>query len=389
MRVLIINTDYPGFLKSLYGSRPELASSPYSEQMAARNASLFGVFDSYSRNLRALGHAAVDIHANNEAMQRRWARDAGMRMDGGRPFRAVRELATRLPYIGGRFRRRPSQEPWFQEILAAQIEDFCPDVILNQDVYMVSAAFLAGCAPTQCLIAGQLASPLPKRNDWDSYDLMLSSLPNLVSHFEAIGVPAQFCPLGFEASVHKLVPPGAERDIPLLFVGSFSAEHRARIELLEYLCTRVPLEIWGSGLSSLERHSPIRRHVKGEAWGADMYRLLARARIALNQHIDMAGNFANNCRLFEATGMGAMLLTDRKQNLDRYFQLGVEAVDYGSAEECRDKVHAYLDDPTRLDDIAKAGMRRTLADHNYAANMAKLAGILEDRRAGKCARKQK
>lgn len=389
MRVLIINTDYPGFLKSLYDRRPGLASSPYSEQMAARNASLFGVFDSYSRNLRALGHAAADIHANNEIMQRRWAQEAGMRVNGGRSFRTLRHLMTRLPHVGGRFRRRPSQEPWFQEILAAQIEQFRPDVILNQDVYMVGAAFLAGCAPEHCLIAGQLASPLPERSDWDSYDLMLSSLPNLVSRFDGMGISAQFCPLGFDASVHDLVPPGAERDIPLLFVGSFSAEHRARIELLEYLCTRVPLEIWGSGLSSLERHSPLRRHVKGEAWGADMYRLLARARIALNQHIDMAGNFANNCRLFEATGMGALLLTDRKQNLDRYFHVGSEAVDYGSAEECRARICTYLDDPIRLDEIAKAGMRRTLSDHSYAANMAKLAGILEDKLARKRARKQK
>ncbi|SEM33949.1 hypothetical protein SAMN05443254_101853 [Bradyrhizobium sp. OK095] len=36
--------------------------------MAARNASLFGVADFYSRNFAGLGHVAADIHVNNPWM---------------------------------------------------------------------------------------------------------------------------------------------------------------------------------------------------------------------------------------------------------------------------------------------------------------------------------
>jgi hypothetical protein len=45
-----------------------------------------------------------------------------------------------------------------------------------------------------------------------------------------------------------------------------------------------------------------------------MYKILGRSRIVLNHRGDIAP-FANNLRLYEATGMGALLITDWKKNL--------------------------------------------------------------------------
>ena len=49
--------------------------------MAARNASLFGVADFYSRNFAALGHPAAEIHVNNPWLQAAWAREHGMAVE--------------------------------------------------------------------------------------------------------------------------------------------------------------------------------------------------------------------------------------------------------------------------------------------------------------------
>ena len=73
MRFLILNTDYPAFLRWLYAQQPELEQRSYEEQMRVRAESLFGVADFYSSNLRKLGHEAWDIHTNNESMQRAWS----------------------------------------------------------------------------------------------------------------------------------------------------------------------------------------------------------------------------------------------------------------------------------------------------------------------------
>lgn len=52
-----------------------------------------------------------------------------------------------------------------------------------------------------------------------------------------------------------------------------------------------------------------------ELRGLDMYRVLARSRISVNRHIGIAEYYANNIRLYEATIMGALLLTYKKGNL--------------------------------------------------------------------------
>ena len=78
MRILILNADYPRFLSWLYRRRPGLENEPYAAQMAARNASLFGVADFYSRNFAGLGHTAADIHVNNPWMRAAWAREHGL-----------------------------------------------------------------------------------------------------------------------------------------------------------------------------------------------------------------------------------------------------------------------------------------------------------------------
>src|SRR3954469_93635 len=87
MRILILNADYPRFLTWLYRSQPGLENAPYAAQMAARNASLFGVADFYSRNFAALGHTAGEIHVNNAWLQSAWAREHGMPVE--RPLAAT------------------------------------------------------------------------------------------------------------------------------------------------------------------------------------------------------------------------------------------------------------------------------------------------------------
>src|SRR3954471_12067031 len=90
MRILVLNADYPRFLSWLYRGQPGLGSAGYAAQMAARNASLFGVADFYSRNFAALGHTAAELHVNNPWLQSAWAREHGMTTEAAAP-----ELASR------------------------------------------------------------------------------------------------------------------------------------------------------------------------------------------------------------------------------------------------------------------------------------------------------
>src|SRR3954452_5789460 len=85
MRILVLNADYPRFLDWLYRPQSGLESASYATQMAARNASLFGVADFYSRNFAALGHSAAEIHVNNPWLQNAWAREHGIAVAPPKP----------------------------------------------------------------------------------------------------------------------------------------------------------------------------------------------------------------------------------------------------------------------------------------------------------------
>src|SRR5258708_25018123 len=120
----------------------------------------------------------------------------------------------------------------------------------------------------------------------------------------------------------------------------------------------------------------MRARYHGEAWGLDAYRILARSRVALNRHGDVAEGFANNMRLYEATGVGTCLLTDSRKDLDRFFDVGKEVVTYDSADDCVEKIKYLLDHEDERAAIAAAGQVRTLKEHTYRQRMQELAEIL-------------
>jgi spore maturation protein CgeB len=82
-------------------------------------------------------------------------------------------------------------------------------------------------------------------------------------------------------------------------------------------------------------------------------------------------------RLYEATGVGTLLLTDKKDNLGELFEIGKEVLAYESPEEAAELISHYLNHPAEAAAIAHAGQARTLSEHSYAARMGELLPILK------------
>jgi spore maturation protein CgeB len=388
MRFLILNTDYPKFLRSLYEENPGLEEAGYDAQMTIRNDSLFGVADYYSRNFRALGHEAVELHVNNRWMQHAWARQHGLSVPspgaptgGGAAARpplvqrlkaAIRPLVSPLLH---RLRPAYAMPEWEAAVLAAQIADFRPDVILNQEMTYLDNETLKRLKPAGAVLIGQIAATLPSDTRFDAYDLVISSLPNLVDWFRRNGVRAQVNRLAFEPSVLDRLGPAPARDVDVSFVGSLSPEHSDRILLLEAVARELPLKIWGNGIEALQSSSPLHACYQGEAWGRDMYKVLRRSRVTLNSHLNLAGPWANNMRLYEATGMGTMLLTDAKHNLAEIFTPGEEVVTYANLADCVAQARRYLADESARATIAAAGQRKAVEVQSYARRVTEIAAL--------------
>jgi len=107
-----------------------------------------------------------------------------------------------------------------------------------------------------------------------------------------------------------------------------------------------------------------------------MFQVLRDSRITLNHHGDVAP-YANNMRLYEATGVGALLITDWKENLIEMFEPGKEVVAYRTTEECVEMVKYYLEREEERKAIASAGQERILREHTYYQRTKELVEILQ------------
>ncbi len=197
------------------------------------------------------------------------------------------------------------------------------------------------------------------------YAHVVSSLRWMVDESIKNGVPATWMPLAFD---HRALVAGMgvkERDIPCLFLGTTGGNHQRRTRLLAELGDLVT--------------------VAPPTFGREMFRLLARAQCVLNIHAEWAKGEANNMRCFEATGMGAELLSDGG-NLkelwpdDGESRASVWEVDedrsrypYGPKtlrEEIAGKVR-YIDGNCGL-----AGQAITLTEHSYIQRIPRLVDLV-------------
>lgn len=364
---MVVNTDYPAFVQWLYRRNAGLAERPYTEQLRVRMDSLFGLADFYSTALRDLGHEACDVLVNVEPLQKRWAAEQGVRFTKG-PWRLrLRRRVVPWPY-------RTADEHWMYEILESQVRAFRPDVLYCSAIECIGSDFLRRVKGAYRIAVAQHAAEIPA-TDISEYDLVLSSLPNQVEYFRSRGLKSEYFPLGFGQPVLSALKPPRER-FDVVFVGGFAGPHELGTKILEELCRRQNVAIYGYGGQNLPETSAVRAACRRPMWGVEMYQALRDARIVFNRHSDVSGDYANNMRLYEATGVGTALLTDAKRNLDDLFDPGREVIVYRNAEECLELVRHYLDHDDQRQAIARAGQQRTLRDHTWSRRMKDLTDIL-------------
>lgn len=349
MRFLILDSYYPEPIRLAYDRQPGLEERPWTEQLAAIYALGFARADFLPRHLQQLGHEATQLIINAEAVQRQWARAHGLR----------------LPRTN-----------WLARVVEAQVEAIDPDLLFNCDLLQLPAPTLRRLrGRRRRLLIGECAYPVPPTLRVDGYDLLVSSAPHYVARFQAAGLRAALWRHAFEPAVLDALGPEPLRT-GVVFIGSIGTHHRRRTALLETLSRQVPLQCYGRGAEELAPDSPLRRCLKPPVWGYEMYRQLRQAQVAVNLHVDAAEEFAGNMRMFEITGVGTLLVTDWKRNLEELFEPGQEVVAYRTSEECVEQVQHYLAHEEARQTVAAAGQRRTLRDHTYAHRVQELIELI-------------
>ena len=400
MRLMRISTAYDGFVRSFYAQRPELASRPFREQYETIIDEPYGWCDLWTRFVGPRGYECFEPMTNIQPAQFQWAKEHSV---------------------------EANPADWFLPLTMAQIEWYKPDVLICNDYASFNYDFLTEArkrVPSIRVIVGWCGAPYRDEKVFGAYDLTLTNLKCHIERFRQIGVHAAYMHHGFDPAILGKINTTGPKRYDFSFVGSIVKKpgfHNERERLLLALLERTDLTIFADlparpstrgrlarrvidvvrkvpGGAKVVRRLPRIGHLadapslaprdveladsiynasRPSAFGRAMYQAIRDSKLTLNTHIDAAKDNASNMRMFEATGVGMCMLTERQSDLADIFEPDREVVTYASHEECVEKAVWLLEHDKEREEIGLAGQRRVMKDHRWDQRAAWLDGQIK------------
>jgi spore maturation protein CgeB len=201
--------------------------------------------------------------------------------------------------------------------------------------------------------------------------------------YEALGKPVIYMPLGYCDEVHRpLLSNDARWTCAVGFLGGW--EPRRERLLHAVAAAGVELKIWGgywdflrNGKWTLRQHIILRQlagedcfrfhrddflaraHQGGEVYDDDYARALTGSKIGLGLLRKVCPD-QHTTRSFEIPACGSLLLADRTEEHQEFFEEGKEAEFFASLDELLEKVKFYSGNASARERIAEAGHKRCI-----------------------------
>lgn len=370
--VLVVDTYYINALKRLGYDKKFTEAKVYQHELARASEFGFGTGGAYVRALRDQGWDSSIVIPNSLALQDLWAQEHGALRPLSPEWNHMQILAR--PPI---FRDLLKWVPHAHRILLQQVKEARPDILLVQDINAVPPSLVRQFKKYAGVVIGEIASPPPPRAFLTCYDRIISALPSIVDTATSLGIPSTFVPLGFDKR-WATISDTHEREIDVVFVGSFSRLQPTTAPLIRAIAEAVPtFRLYGTVKSDVLKEAGLETFYHGPVWGQQMFEILGNSKIVINRHGTIAGPYAVNMRMYESTGSGAVLVTEQKSNLEDLFTVGKEVLAYTDVPDAVQQTAELLRNPERLSTIARAGQQRTLKDHTYDNRAEQMVRIFE------------
>ncbi|MDB5137976.1 MAG: hypothetical protein JWP37_4579 [Mucilaginibacter sp.] len=377
MKIIFFTSYTNDYLKYFYNKYKNINFDelPYSSHLDLIIDDYMGVLGSNTRHAKKQGHDASLLVCNDEALQRKWERENNIEF---------------------------SESSWQFTLPLEQLKLMKPDVFLIPSMFSYYGNFIKEAHKYCKKIASWIACPIPANLKLNDIDIIFSSTMYFVDLFRSKGLKSELVTVAFDGDILKHLKPDTEADISFSFIGSLSGYHSKRDYYLDKLIKETDIQLFtklGKG-SVLERLKDIYRSEwpgnlqiylprlfapldlasrnHGQVWGLDMHDAIKQSKIVFNAHIDIAGEYVGNMRMYEVTGNGSLLLTDTGKNMEELFEPEVEVVTYKSPEEAIEKYNYLINNEEKRKQIAKAGQLKTLNVHNMQNHVRKMLTFLEN-----------
>ncbi len=392
MKLIKITGYYKFALKHYYEQNPQIINKTYNEQYKHLMSFGLGWSNFYTKALNKLGVEAFEIVNNATFLQKKWSEENNINLQG-------------------------------TKLIIEQLKQYKPNVVWFQDSFPYSDDFLKTVKikiPSIKLIIGNCCSPYSSENlkTLSIFDFVTTCSPVFVDNFNKNGIKNILLYHAFNKSILNQIKTENKTD-DVVFVGSIIPRkgfHLERKKFIERIAAKddINFKFYGdlyntsyaeilklqmlyalkktiifsgikinsSKLKKIESlteftkyykySKDLKRKYQGAKYGIDMYQALAKSKLTFDIQGEIGGDYAATMRLFEATGVGTVLIEENKKNIPILFEPDKEIVTFDSFDEAMEKIIFLLENEKKANEIAKAGQIRTLKDHTYENRAQKL-----------------
>lgn len=264
-----------------------------------------------------------------------------------------------------------------QRRLATLVKRLQPDAVLTLDRRLhksVIAAAKDGGARTALWFPDHVSSMARHEMFISGYDRIYLKNQVLTERLQKIyGLPVAFLPEACNSNWHR--PRGEYgMQVEVVMAGNIHPTRGVLVDRL--LRDGVPLRIFGGAVARWIRTPALMAAHTGDYLARERKAERFRgARVVLN-NLHPAEFAGMNCRLFEACGVGALVLTEARDGLGEAYRVGTEVETFDSYDELKEKLNWFLADRNRGQDIADAAARRSHSEHTYEHRISELLADL-------------
>ncbi|MEA3452688.1 MAG: glycosyltransferase [Bacteroidota bacterium] len=394
MRIVKITGYYKFALKYYYEQNPQITDKSYNEQHKHLMSFGLGWANHYSKAFNKLGAEAFEIVHNASFLQKKWAEENNSTSHGN-------------------------------NLVLEQLKALNPDVVWFQDSFSFSDDFLKTIKikiPNLKIIIGNCCNPYSSENlkTFSIFDFITTCSPVFIDDFNKYGIKNILLYHAIDKDILQQISSKEKtNNDDVVFVGSIIPRkgfHLERKNFIERIAAKdeINFKFYGnlyntsytevlklqllyalkktinfsgikinsSKLKKIENLTEFTKYYKyskdlknkyhGAKYGIDMFRALAKSKLTFDIQGEIGGDYAATMRLFEATGVGTVLIEENKKNIPLLFEPDKEIVTFDFFDEAMEKIIFLLENEKKTSEIAKAGQIRTLKDHTYKNRAEKL-----------------
>lgn len=189
-----------------------------------------------------------------------------------------------------------------------------------------------------------------------NFDLFLTNAPESLAAYAGAGARAGLLPIGTNEDFFRPVPPKAQLSCDVLVLGR---AHPDRVGSVRMLVSEFDTHLYGEGW---EEHGLASR---GTIYGEDALTALCSAKMAVVFFRTGAGHALVKVGLFDFAAAGALVLTNRFSEVERYFEFGREILGFEDTADLKRQVRWVLEHPAEACAVRHAGRERVLREHTW------------------------